>query len=890
MQKRRVIKQLNILAIIVIAAFLFFAVIYSTFVNRRLQETVDSRMYNEVNVISQEVNLFFAEHAAIVDQMRNNQILIDYVKLTESQGVKNDLYNDFLKTVQNIRHSADQTSLVWVGLIKENDVISDIEDYKTKPDYNILDRPWYKEMIHDGSPLVFTSPYEDTSTDEMVVSIVAPIYDNGRLIGNLGIDISLSKLVDFISDYSTDQSGHAMLLSEDKTYVVAPRVDLGDHIHELEGDQGLFKFSIEKDYHLSYKRIDKNDWMVAFIILEEEVTYSTKLFKGLSIFIFIVAMIMIGIFILLIRMSDNFDELSALYAKLTKKEQALKQSNETTLSAFEQLKASEEELRAQYDEIQDYLKRIEELKEKYDLAVELTHISVWEYDIKDQTIVYNNAYFTDDRSIEGMQLPIYDSLEKILETSSFNKIKNAMLDYLDGKTDELFCQISRDGYWYLVLGRTTIEGKVNGIIMDVTKMKKQEIALSEMANMDPLTGLPNRRNFKLKLKELLDRHDSGAVILLDLDNFKEINDTLGHVFGDAVLETIAGRLKELACEDIYVSRFGGDEFLIQVSGKCDLSQAIHQIIKSVNEKMIIDDEHIVITMSMGITKYPKDGHTVDELIMNADLAMYSVKKSGRNSFAFYTTHMKESLKARSYIEKELHKALENDDFKVLYQPQYDSISGQVVSYEALLRMKDSELSPGKFIPVAEDSGMIIPIGQWVIREVVRQVSTWEKPILKPVAVNFSVKQIHDKDFIPVLEEALRTYKVDPKNIEIEITESVFFEDKKETIKFMKKLKSMGHSIALDDFGTGYSSLNYLTYLPLDKLKLDKSLMDKFLSTHEAFISHIIELAHSIDLKVVAEGIETKEQYDKLRQVNCDVIQGYYFSKPLEIEEIKKLNT
>jgi len=884
------IKQLNILAIIVIAAFLFFAVIYSTFMNRRLQETVDNRMYNEVNVIAQEVNLFFIRHAEIVEQMRNNAIIIDYIKLTETQGVDNDLYPKFSEAMQNIRHSAEHTSLVWVGLIKENDVVSDLVDYKTKPDYDILNRPWFKEMIEDGSPLVFTSPYKDTSSYEMVVSIVAPIYDNGRLIGNLGIDISLENIVNFIKSYSIDKSGHAMLLSEDKDYVVSPRISLEGYLDDLKNQEGLIKISLDKDYQLAYKRVDQNNWLVGFILLDDEATYSTKLFKGLSIFIFIVAVVMIVVLIILIRMTDNFDELNLLYAKLTKKEKALNQSNETIVAAFDQLKASEEELKAQYDEIQNYLTRIEDLKDKYDLAIELTHIAVWEYNIVSQTIVYNNAFFVEDRSIEGLQLSIEEFMRETLDDHDYHKLRTALTDYLNHKSDELYCQVSKGDYWYLILGRTTNEGKVNGIIMDVTKMKKQELELSKMANLDPLTGLPNRRSFKVRLKELLDRHASGAVILLDLDNFKEINDTMGHVFGDAVLETIANRLKFVSCDDIYVSRFGGDEFLIQVSSRCDLNEAIHQIIKSVNEKMIIDDEHIIITMSMGITKYPKDGHTVDELIMNADLAMYAVKKSGRNSYAYYTNYMKESLKERSDIEKELHKALENDDFKVVYQPQYDTNSGQIVSYEALLRMKNSDLSPGKFIPVAEDSGMIIPIGQWVIKEVVRQVSTWDQAILKPVAVNFSVKQIHDRDYIPLLENALTYHQVESKYIEIEITESVFFEDKKETIRFMKKLKAMGHTIALDDFGTGYSSLNYLTYLPLDKLKLDKSLMDKFLSTHEGFISHIIELAHSIDLKVVAEGIESKEQYEKLKQVNCDMIQGYYFSKPLEVNAIKRLNT
>jgi len=888
MQKRKVIKQLNILAIIVIAAFLFFAIIYGTFMNKRLQESVDSRMLNEVNVIAKEVNLYFSKHTEIVNQMKNNNVLIDYVKMTESDGIYNNQYDAFLKTVQNIRQSTDELSLVWVGLVEENYIVADETDFKIDSDYDIRERPWFIEMIEDGTELILTKPYADISSGEMVISIVSPIYDNGRLVGSLGVDILLDDLVTFVSEYSVDESGHAMLLSRENEYVVLPEITLSSQVEQQMNDEsGLFEVSLDEDYRISYQRTELYNWVVGFVILDDEVTYSTQLFKNIGVFIFFVAVVMIVVLIILIRMSDNFDELNMLYAKLTKKEKALKQSNETVIAAFNQVQSSEEELRAQYNEIQEYLKRIEELKDKYDLAVELTHIAVWEYNIEDKTIMYNNAFFIDDKSIEGTFLPMHDSMMKILSEEDLLKLNKSLEDYLNHKTEELFCQITRNGDWYLILGRRTDEHRLNGIIMDVTKMKKQEIAISKMANLDPLTGLPNRRNFKDMLKFTLDNDQSGAVIMLDLDNFKEINDTMGHVFGDAVLENIAERLRNLACENIYVSRFGGDEFLIHISSECEIEVAIGQIVDTIRKKMIIEGEHIVISMSMGITLYPEDSSTVDDLIMNADLAMYSVKKSGRNSYAYFTRDMKENLKERSEIEKELYKALENNAFKVVYQPQYDTQTGQVISYEALLRIQNNVLSPAKFIPIAEECGMIIPIGQWVIKEVIRQVSVWQKTdSVKPVAVNFSVKQIHDSEFTTVLEDALTHYQVDASNIEIEITESVFFEDKKETIKFMTKLKSLGHTIALDDFGTGYSSLNYLTYLPLDKLKLDKSLMDRFLDTHEEFISHVIDLAHCVDLKVVAEGIETKEQYEKLKQVKCDIIQGYYFSEPLEADDIK----
>jgi EAL domain-containing protein (putative c-di-GMP-specific phosphodiesterase class I) len=277
--------------------------------------------------------------------------------------------------------------------------------------------------------------------------------------------------------------------------------------------------------------------------------------------------------------------------------------------------------------------------------------------------------------------------------------------------------------------------------------------------------------------------------------------------------------------------------------------------------------------------------------MNADMAMYDVKEQGKNNYKFFNEKMTKKLKEQIQIEKFLREAIEEEQFKLVYQPQIATVTGKITGFEALLRLKNYFISPAVFIEIAEENGMIIQMGRWVTKEAIDQIARWkEKGLsLKPIAINFSAKQLNDMDYVAFLERVLKERQVDAKYIEIEITESIFLDQKEETIVFLNQLKNLGVKIALDDFGTGYSSLSYLTFLPVDKIKLDKSLCDKFLEIeHIAVMDNIISLAHSLNLEVVAEGVEEIEQYKRLRVAKCNYIQGYLFSKPLENFEAEKV--
>ncbi len=418
--------------------------------------------------------------------------------------------------------------------------------------------------------------------------------------------------------------------------------------------------------------------------------------------------------------------------------------------------------------------------------------------------------------------------------------------------------------------------------------------IEHLAYNDHLTNLPNRRSFLEKLEESINNNQSGAVMLLDLDNFKEINDTLGHTYGDKVLTKIAQALMNIKDEKVFISRFGGDEFLVLIEGEKDIIKIENHAKKVTNifkNKLMIEEDEIYIGCSIGVTRYPFDSNDVNQLIINADLAMYKVKDLGKNNYIFFKKEMTEKLKEQIEIERILREAITEDGFKLLYQPQVCTYTGSIVGFEALLRLKNHFISPAVFIPAVEKNGMIIEIGRWVTKEAINQIATWKNNgvDVNSIAINFSAKQLDDLDYIIFLEKELKKRNVESKYIEIEITESIFLDKKEETIVFLNKLRALGIKIALDDFGTGYSSLSYLTFLPVDKIKLDKSLCDKFLEIENiAVMDNIISLAHSLNLEVLAEGIEDIEQYNRLKVGGCNYIQGYLFSKPLEVADVEKI--
>lgn len=440
------------------------------------------------------------------------------------------------------------------------------------------------------------------------------------------------------------------------------------------------------------------------------------------------------------------------------------------------------------------------------------------------------------------------------------------------------------------------------IFSDITERKKSEAIIENLAYYDPLTKLPNRQllfdRIDVALATSHREHQKLALLFVDLDLFKRINDTLGHSAGDEVLCEVADRLRACVREGDTVARVGGDELVILMS-EMEHTDSIHRtvqrIFNTLSRSIYVAGQELYITASIGCSIYPEDGVDRDTLLRHADTAMYRAKSLGRNSFQLYSADMNLESKQRLSLENRLHTALSNNEFFLEYQPKQDMSTGQLVGVEALIRWRDREMGivpPDQFIPAAEELGLIGDIGAWVLQEACRQSHHWQESSNTPltVSVNVSPQQFQRRDLIADVRQALQQSGADPKRLDLEITESCAVTQVEAVIDALSQLRAQGISISMDDFGTGFSSLSMLSRLPLDNLKIDRSFVSGIpeRSKDQELVSTIVLMAHNLGLKTVAEGVETDAQCDYLRQIHCDQGQGYYFNKPLSAEQVSAL--
>ena len=468
---------------------------------------------------------------------------------------------------------------------------------------------------------------------------------------------------------------------------------------------------------------------------------------------------------------------------------------------------------------------------------------------------------------------------------------------------EMELQTARGPRWISMAGDPIVDtaGRFEGfrgVGSDITEIRQTQERLTHLANVDVLSGLPNRGRVRQLLGESLRSATSGnvpcAIMFLDLDGFKPVNDTFGHPKGDAVLRAVAKRLVDEVGPDGHVGRMGGDEFAIVITDAQSRKQVellADRIINSIKEPYQIDQTEIRIGVSIGCAFGPIDGATVDDLILKADLALYQAKDAGRGCARYFSSELQSEQDDRHRLEADLRQAIASKQFHLVFQPLINAKSQKLIGFEALIRWNHPQrgfVPPNVFIPVAEETGLMPVIGEWVIDEACRATATWPEPIT--VALNISPKQIVQPNLPNVVSEALARYKLAGNRIELEVTEGVFLGDNGSTLDVLKRLRALGVGIALDDFGTGYSSIGYLNKAVFHKLKIDGSFVREAGSRPEnvAIIQSIVQLAKSFRMSVTAEGVETAEDFERMRELGCDTIQGYLFGKPLSYERANQM--
>jgi diguanylate cyclase (GGDEF)-like protein len=440
-----------------------------------------------------------------------------------------------------------------------------------------------------------------------------------------------------------------------------------------------------------------------------------------------------------------------------------------------------------------------------------------------------------------------------------------------------------------------------GTLYDITKRKSAEEKIKKLAYYDLLTNLPNRRMFFHYFKNLISQGTKNdlniALLNIDLDGFKNVNDSFGHHVGDKLLIKVANRLKENIVKNQMICRLGGDEFAIiiqNVSDRQTISNISNRVIELIKKPFIINNKEIFISASIGIAIYPYDGTDVNTLLKNSDLAMYKAKNKGKNIHSFFFKDMNRITNIKMKIKTDLHNAVKNNEFQLYYQPKIDVLKNKVIGAECLIRwFKDGKqyVGPSEFISVAESTGFILEIDKWVLLTACMQIKKWIKMGIKDqkMSVNISGRHFKDGRIIETVSEVLKKVDIPFGSLEIEITEGVFMEDMNESIVILNELRSMGIDISIDDFGTGYSSLSYLKNLPINRIKIDRSFISNLLNSKKdtAIVKTIITMANLLDLYVIAEGVETSEQLKLLTENGCSEIQGFYFSKPMPIKQYEE---
>jgi len=457
--------------------------------------------------------------------------------------------------------------------------------------------------------------------------------------------------------------------------------------------------------------------------------------------------------------------------------------------------------------------------------------------------------------------------------------------------------------WLTIVCVTNDEGKVTnycGIFTDLSERKIVENELEKRLLTDSLTEVSNRFAYIERMDNLLESTSAishsvqHAVYFLDLDRFKQINDTLGHAVGDSILIEVAKRLKQLLKNKDTTARYGGDEFVITLTNVKNVKEAANfaeQIISSIEKPMMINGQEVFISTSIGISVYPVDGKNTEELINCADRAMTYSKKNGLNGYSFYFDELQTDAQRVLLLDSELRRAIDNREFELYFQPKITMDNEQIQGLEALVRWNNERLgfvSPGEFIPYAEETGLIIPLSEVIIEKACEAVIQMQQYGWKiPVAINISSIHFKQQNFLDSIQAILERYNMPANNFEIEVTERTVMNSANETVSKLVRLKQLGFKISIDDFGTGYSSLSYLVRFPLDCLKIDRSFIQHIgsLDEKQAVVDAIIQMSHRLKMKVVAEGVEQAQQVDILRKMNCDIIQGYYYSKPLPLNDI-----
>ena len=857
----------------------------------------------------------------------------DYIALNayfEDLVANNSALRDaFILSPKGYVMASSEPRSLWIDL-SDRQYFIDAMSGKTTISNLLVDRVDGDSVLFVATPIYADNDDQDTTVIGVMTNIIDGVKASEMLRNLTNISFGKAYLIDqdgmIIFHTTKDLIGTRHVENEIATYFLGtPEIS----------DSKLFK-STQQNLYVAYHTIENTPWRI--VIEQNESAILSSAYRALGIMLLIALLVLVIATLIIAKFAKiiagpivslsqvmrqtisgdlsvrsqhlSDDEVGQLAKDLNHMLDELTGAYEEVEAKNEELIATEEELRQNYEQLYAQKIKLSEIQNKYKLALDGSSAVIWEWDLNSNLFFASELWYKltgRDGYNTKVELVAFEELidakeqERLKNQFFFNwrkKIENITFDltYLSNKGEQLT---------FHVIATTLYDEedkpyKVSGTLIDITKEKEMSQKIYQLAFTNSLTGFANRTAFITDITQIImdQTSKSFSVFQFDIDHFARINDSLGHILGDQLLILVAERLKSLSSDLVKVYHLSADEYAL-VALELEKLEDINQTLKSIyglfETPFEIEGRFFYISISMGITKYPYDGLTVERLVQNVDTAMYAAKKTNRSSYVFYESVMSENATRKIEIEDLLRTAIHENRVRMVYQPQFDLKSETFVSAEALMRLEDQNgklISPLVFIPIAEETGLIVELGYWAFRNVCKTYKAWQEMGIsfESVSVNVSVVQLKQSDFIEEILSIIDETGIAPDKIELEITESILLDIDMANENIIDQLKFHGIKVALDDFGTGYSSLSYLRQLAINTLKIDKSFINNLSDSKKdrELVRQVIGLAHELGLKVVAEGVETEEQSQILSQFLCDSIQGFYYSKPIIEREIVSL--